>query len=1494
MKLFKSPLRAGLVTTGTLTIFTLGFLLFMSFSKYGQRWLLERLIDDMNASVTGSVLVEDFSSNWIYKGVKLVGVRGELEEGMEIFSVDSLEVKYSAFQLIRGEVNFSDLVLWNPMLTLDKNQETGRLNLEYFFDRLPSRQSVSEATLIQNNTEKAPNFVLAEATVYDGRIVVAREVLPEGGSWEKFLPEEGFPSEGLEFEGVQAEISSISVEVTEIKDIRIGVDRLAFVGNGFEDTLKVTDFGGGLFWTDEELQVRIDKIESDRSVAAGSAIVDFSEDRGLGWSLSLSSREFDFDDLRWANGSLPTARGKGEFHFSSGNEGIEFSWGNVELVLDSGQVMANGSFKSSLGARGVLEGVLLDLSDVPLSFLTGDLVSTLMGRSMPVTEVPLEGLVSGHVDLSGSLDSMDVSAGLDLLTSGSLATKAAIEGTLHLIQPFGATDLELGLTPLNVTVVNQVMGGLPLSGVVDLEILANGRLNQGIDLVIEGLHLSGNEEQSQVKLEGFLVEGEGGGDIRVALNGNLNPLVFSDVISEGSFLSNLGVARGVVRIDGTTSNMSVRTDLVSSEGEFSLDTYFDLTAPFSRYRIVGRGDNFDANEFIPQLPAGTVITGTMNLAGSGETLGNVNLEGDVDLAGSQLGILPVEVLGLSVKISDSVLKFDTITAVVGGVSLKGSGQLGTIEDTVAQELTLDFESADMEQLRALWLGSDVIARDTLTALSRDILILDGINPDTLPLQEEIATEGQMTGQVVLSGPLRETRLSGEAAFSDVRYGPNLVEKAVLEFSAEDLFAPSVRMDLQIDADSLDIVARSFDSLSVRMTYSDPRGEMDIFLMRSEDENYQARIAFEDASAARLLNVDELSFNFPDERWNLGGPSRILWDTGGLTFENFRLIRPGLGGLRVGAEGRFPFKGLADLEVVVENLDVSRVSHLFRWDESLKGIVDLAFNLTGNDSDPKMVGEIGINGFQYRDYFFEELEIEGRYSGKELSGDIGFGDGTEEYLSIVGMIPIDLSIDRVSKRLLDEEIEVFVTAASAPFSLLMAPFDSYQEVQGEISGQVKFGGTLDKLSPEGEMVLIDGGAFAPGLGVRHENMFGLSTWAPDGQVEIEIIAESEGEASVQGSVGIGEVTNPDLDLEVNFQEFQAMDRRDVSARLSGDLTIQGPYIRPVVSGDLFVDEGTLFVEEFQRAVDVVDLLASVDTTQIDLSSVLESSNRFLENVRMENTTLTVQRNSWIRSARMNVELDGQLDVLWDRQTQELALVGELEALRGSYGALGRQFQVDGGTLRFLGTSGINPTLNISASNNIRSSVGDRFGITASVTGTLEAPRINLSSEQAGFTEDDLLSHLYFGRPAYALTSGQNQAVNSMGAILGSGATLGLSTFSNELGSAMARELGVDYLSITQEDFDFLGNTSSTLGTTVVETGFYMTDDLFVTLLLRPLSSQGSGSGFAGVRSEWISSESYTVESFFEDRFFRNRMLGFGELGFHAKKDFGLSIFREWIY
>ena len=69
---------------------------------------------------------------------------------------------------------------------------------------------------------------------------------------------------------------------------------------------------------------------------------------------------------------------------------------------------------------------------------------------------------------------------------------------------------------------------------------------------------------------------------------------------------------------------------------------------------------------------------------------------------------------------------------------------------------------------------------------------------------------------------------------------------------------------------------------------------------------------------------------------------------------------------------------------------------------------------------------------------------------------------------------------------------------------------------------------------------------------------------------------------------------------------------------------------------------------------------------------------------------------------------------------------------------------------------------------------------------------------------------------------------------------------------------------------------------------------MTVLLRPLLSQGAGSQFAGIRFEWVASNAYTIESYYEDRFFRGRVVGFGELGIQNEKGFGLFIFREWAY
>ena len=106
-----------------------------------------------------------------------------------------------------------------------------------------------------------------------------------------------------------------------------------------------------------------------------------------------------------------------------------------------------------------------------------------------------------------------------------------------------------------------------------------------------------------------------------------------------------------------------------------------------------------------------------------------------------------------------------------------------------------------------------------------------------------------------------------------------------------------------------------------------------------------------------LHLDELVFRFPEERWNLGGPATISWDPDGLTFRDFRMRRPGVGGMRLQAQGRIPFDGGADFGLEAEALDIRWIAQLLQLDEVLEGVVDLDLRLTGTDAEPVMAAAL---------------------------------------------------------------------------------------------------------------------------------------------------------------------------------------------------------------------------------------------------------------------------------------------------------------------------------------------------------------------------------------------------------------------------------------------------------------------------------------------------------------------------------------------------------
>jgi hypothetical protein len=252
-------------------------------------------------------------------------------------------------------------------------------------------------------------------------------------------------------------------------------------------------------------------------------------------------------------------------------------------------------------------------------------------------------------------------------------------------------------------------------------------------------------------------------------------------------------------------------------------------------------------------------------------------------------------------------------------------------------------------------------------------------------------------------------------------------------------------------------------------------------------------------------------------------------------------------------------------------------------------------------------------------------------------------------------------------------------------------------------------------------------------------------------------------------------------------------------------------------------------------------------------------------------------------------------------EDLRLTGSLDVARGTYTLTypplqSRRFQVRDGSIEFLGTPGVDPNLSITAAYRARDSYGEPLDILAVVSGTLQSPRVRLSSDaQQPISESDLASYLFFGRPTWQVSS-VTSATDSRDAA----ADLGMSVLApSVLGYAssglqtLVQSAGLlDYVALTAAD-GAQSTESRSFGIanfltgTKLEVGRYFGSDLYVgysqmlsTASLEPV-----------MRLEWQFLPEYSLELFAEDRLARTP--GFGlrpETG--LRRVYGFLLFREW--
>lgn len=1489
---------AGLLAV--IIVLGIGLIYVVLQTQPGHDFVLRTVLSRAVAYVDGELRVGALRSDGLLRGFTLHEIAIRDDRGRPFLSADSIRVRYSWRELLGGRIALIPARAWGPQVVLETLHGDEHSNLQRIFRLTEPPEAREEPTEIA--------VMLRNVEIHDGEFLL-RTPLETDEAPPRMVVESVPGTEGLyrrfHFTDIQALLEEADVVRLDEEGERLVFQRLALTGQIFEDPFVLEEFRGVVERVGSRLMVDAERFWLPESELSGELVVDWGDpERGMELDLRAEATVIQLADLRWVEPRLPD--GEGRLDLSVEGPVAESRWRITDADLRVGPSRIRGDVGFDLA--GGFRLAETDLEAVPLYL---EQLEPWLAEPLPV-----EGRIQGRVRATGPFQELRVDGQVtyDDPEREIPASSATVAGVLVLDDPVGVRELSVEVDPLRYRTLRAFAPELELEGVGTVRAELSGALSTGLRMVATVAHQPEGEEgggpvdwTSRLQLLGSVRDpGDG---LRVDLQGRLEPLSLDGLaLGLGRELPVRGELSGPVEVSGVLSDLQVVVDLATPAGRLAAQGRFDALEPGRRYRVQGRVDEFALDRLLDRVPDSTVVSGDFLVDGSG-------LE-PAELAGhARLNLAPLTVAGVELDRADAVLRVENGVLTVDTLEMRsvlgdltGTGTLALREDAPEGEILVTWDVPSLARLRPLILGEDVIAGDTLGSLERLALEVQGIDPDTLPSQADVAMDGRARGELVLRGALQDLEGEGFVEVVNALYGDLSLAEGRADGTGRWQGRDAWTVRGVLDLDQIDFGRYRFERIDGEVAYGESgEGNADLHIFRNEEESYRLAAAFAADSIGVEFDVASMDLHLGPVEWTLDEPARVRVEGRTIQVDRLSLSRTagpeGISSAQMRAEGVLALDGTSDFQVAVQGMDINRVAGILQIEHAPSGLLDFELAVVGPDEALEMDGEFLVldlvTGTTSLSRVEGSLEYRDRLARTRLTADMN----GRRLLTAEGSVPVDLSFASVEDRLPDRNVDLRVEMDSLPASTLLAFVGGIDGVEGTLDGYIDLRGPPRTLQPSGEIRMQEGSVELPELGVRIGEISGDLRVLEDRTVEVSAQARARGTASVEGTISMEDLTDPGFDLRINAAGFQAVDRRDLNARVGGQVTLTGSYTRPQVSGQARVEQGSIFLEEFARSAEVVDLTDPsffdvVDTTLVAARPVLAAAqNPFVQNLRVD-VDLVIQRDFWLRSREMNVEMGGELIVTFDRPRREILLIGSLEAMRGSYTAFGRNFQVRQGTVEFVGTPGIDPSLDIEAVHRLRREGGEPLNVVANVGGTLMNLRVDLSSDaQPAIAESDLISYLIFGRPSYALASGESSVLEGAAGV---GVSVGLGAVAQQLGTVVARQFGVDYFTITQTregpGLESMAGLGGSFADTQIEVGQYVGQDLFLALILRPLTGLGARTTtqFPGARLEWRFTDLWTAEAFVEDRFAREAASGFGELGLRLDKVLGFSLYREWGY
>jgi len=1142
----------------------------------------------------------------------------------------------------------------------------------------------------------------------------------------------------------------------------------------------------------------------------------------------------------------------------------------------------------------------------------------------------MDGTLDGRATLTGSMtNGFDVDADVIHNQAGIGRSHILADGGVRFGNGLIARNLKLQFDPMQVALVKLFRPTLPLDGTLAGRATLNGPVQTDVRAAIDITHTAETGTSQAIGNVAFTA-----GTVP-RFNVDLRTPVLA-LATAGRFVPSAGLrgtAHGRIAAKGTLDNFALDTDLsIDNGGRAQVTGNFDLQSAAKKYDFTGVFSSFDAAAVTARAPV-TLLNGTLTATGVGTDPATARAVVRADLVDLQLAGAPsIDTTRVHMRFENGLATAEKGHIRLGSTSADFEGSFGLVEGRTG-ELRYRVALDSLAQYRQLIPITDsafiaprpltqariiALARADSARIFRETEVertATGKPPeptlkyDTIAPVRADSISGSIRAEGVLVGNIKKFDTRGNAVIDHATVSGHSAARGRIAYNLTGFMSPGATYDVSASFDSLRAFGFAFDSSSLKLQFEGVRkngnGTAQVAIFQDNNRDYSLDTQFRLELDRKELLLNRVALRLDTMMWTSTHAGAVRWAGDGFQIDNIELAS-NVGG-RVYANGRIPQKGVADLSLELERVQIGNVTALLQDTTQMSGMVSLNARLQGTREDPRIAGTATVDSASYGGKPLPDAKVAFDYANTELKTQIELLRGSMRLASADATLPINLALTGVTgPRLIDNrELSAEIQADSLPLDALPSLTGAIDQIRGRLRGNVKIAGTWKDARVEGLAALDLGSLRVVRAGVRYQHINGAIRFAGDTAYVDSIHARAgAGTIRVNGTIAMKELLKPGFNLAMNAHRAQLINND--MGRINGDAQIRltGSLGEPQIDGTIRIRGGVAYAPEMDhRRATNLDLptVAQVADTSLISPTLVARPNPFIQNLRLD-VAVDVDRNTWVRNAKANAEVytpPGEpLRIRMSQGRNTLTIAGSVNAERGEYAYAGRTFQLTTGTATFLeGAVDLDPLIQLNGQYLVQRPNREALVIQINVSGAMRKPTVSLeSNSQPPLSQSQLLSLFAFGQSSASLLNLQGSGLAGGSGLTGITAVaqqqltgLAIGAVTEQAVADVQREgtrAGLDvfriHTSALPDELGFDSYFQNMLKSTEIIAGKYISPRLFV-------AAQGNTTALPGLRAEYRTPGGFSLESSWERRYVPSEPTLDERQAAKESRNFGLFLF-----